>query len=287
MKNTTLPFRLLFLTFLTPGLFTGLLLRAESPAITVQDGIHVFTPSSPFLGEDCDVRVLLPDPLEPGKRYRTLYVLPVVGVKGRGEFGDGLEELRKADAHNRWGLIVVAPSFDSVPWYGSHATDPKIRHEQYLKEVVVPFVEKNFPATGQSSDRLLLGFSKSGWGAVSLLLRDPDFWGAACSWDAPLMMDQQKLGWGSARHFGTPEHAVPHLPVTLARSKAAAFTDSPPRLFILGKNIYGKHTREFHDLLTEVKIPHHYDNSLAFKHRWDSGWLPPALELMFGNAPSD
>ncbi len=264
----------------------------DEPGVTVQGpvddaakGVKVFRVDSPYLGRQSTVEVLLPDKLEAGRTYRTLYVLPVEGGIG-GKYGDGLAEVRKADAHNRYGLICVTMSFDTVPWYGAHATNPRIRHEEFIKRVVVPLVESRFPASGKPGDRLLLGFSKSGWGAVSLLLRDPAFFGAACSWDAPLMMTEAKLGYASKNHFGTPEQAAPYVPVNLVKQRAAELAGGPPRLTILGKNTFGGDTRKFHELLEAHGVPHRYDNELLFKHHWESGWVPKALAIFLSPAPA-
>ena len=91
----------------------------------------------------------------------------------------------------------MAPTFSHLPWYADHPTDPDIRQESYLLEVVIPFIEANYPARADRRGRLLLGFSKSGWGAYSLLLRHPDVFGKAAAWDAPLMMSEPgKYGSG-------------------------------------------------------------------------------------------
>ena len=61
------------------------------------------------------------------------------------------------------------------------------------------------PVQTVPAGRLLLGFSKSGWGAFSLLLRHPDVFGRAAAWDAPLMMNKPGP-YGSGDIFGTPEN---------------------------------------------------------------------------------
>src|SRR5437773_1672793 len=83
------------------------------------------------------------------------------------------------------------------------AGPPKIRQETYFVKVVVPFVEKQYPAQAEPGGRLLVGFSKSGWGAYSLLLRHPDVFGKAAAWDAPLTMTRPQ--YGMADIVGTPE----------------------------------------------------------------------------------
>jgi acetyl esterase/lipase len=138
-------------------------------------------------------------------------------------------------------------------------------------------------ASGKAEDRLLLGFSKSGWGVVSLLLRDPAFFGAACSWDAPLMMTEAKLGWASKNHFGTPEQAAPYVPVTLVKKRARELAGGPPRLTILGSSYFGPHTRAFHELLEREGVPHRFNKDLRFKHHWESGWVPQALDILLAD----
>jgi len=261
--------------------------KIEGPVHDSARGMEVFTVTCPYLKGPNQVEVLLPDKLEAGRKYRTLYVLPVEGRIVGGEFGDGLAEVCKADAQNRYQMICVMMGFDgSAPWYGANATDKKIRHEEYLKQVVVPLVESRFPATGKPADRLLLGFSKSGWGALTLLLRDPDFFGAACSWDAPLMMTEKKPGWGSKEHFGTSEQMAKYLPTTLAEQQAVKFAQGGARITLLGHELYGPDTLAYHQLLLKLGIPHQFDDSLRFKHAWDSGWVPKALEIFLGPAPS-
>jgi hypothetical protein len=50
---------------------------------------------------------------------------------------------------------------------------------------------------------LLTGASKSGWGAFSLILRHPDFFGYAAPWDTPFMMSE--MHFETKPVFETPE----------------------------------------------------------------------------------
>ena len=261
--------------------------QASGPEFDAARGVHVFKVRSPFLRGENAVEVLLPKAFDAKRKYRTLYVLPVEpGVGGR--YGDGLAEVRKSGAHDRHDLICVAPAFDTMPWYGAHAADPLIRHEEYLKKTVVPLVEGRYPATGKPMDRLLLGFSKSGWGAVTLLLRDPEFFGRACSWDAPLMMDRSRFGQFETRqHFGTAEQFAQYLPAEWAAKNAASFRKTA-RIAVLGHSSFGRvaspantcHTEAFHKKLEELGIRHRYDNGLKHAHEWGSGWVPKAVEAL-------
>jgi len=259
--------------------------KIDGPVIDnkIATGVQAYTVTSPFLGRPCRVDVLTPDVIDENRKYPVLYVLPVGGEwDAKPRWGNGLTELHKLDAANRCGVICVSMEFDTVPWFGSHATNPKIRHDEHLMKVVVPMIEARYPVSREPADRLLLGFSKSGWGAVSLLLRHPDFFGRACSWDAPMMMDQTDLRYGSAKHFGTPEHAEAYAPVNLVEKEAARFVDRPVRIALLGYDAFRPHVDRFHELLKTLRVPHHFANSERHKHHWESGWVSKALALMFG-----
>ncbi len=257
---------------------------ATAALVDPATGIRTWSISGPYQRGDNALRVLLPDGFSAAMPHRVLYVLPVEGGIG-GEYGDGLTELRRWNAHNRHSLVCVAPAFDTCPWYGSHASDPTIRHAEHILHRVLPLVEERCAVSRRPEDRLLFGFSKSGWGAVSLLLRNPGTFAAACSWDAPLTLTGADFGKvGTAIHFGSAEQMERHMPVSLVSAQAATLRAGPPRLTILGRDLWGPETAGFHELLTSLDIPHRYDDGLRFRHRWDSGWVGPALERFLETA---
>lgn len=242
------------------------------------------------LSKPAPVEVLLPGDVERDERCRVLYVLPVeTGAPARREYGDALAVIRDLGLHNRLRLICVAPSFDTVPWYGNHASDPHLRHEDYLTQDVVPMIDRLFPTTGRAAERLLLGFSKSGWGAMNLIFRHPDLFGYAASWDAPLMLGPEMFGaWGTAAHFGTRENFAAHLPAQSAREHAAPFRERC-RLVHAGKAYFGtrgdgahpytgpSHLEAFHDLLDALGIRHTYLPDVKAAHSWNAVWVEPVV----------
>ncbi len=201
-------------------------------------GFLVHTIKSPYQAGDTDIRVLLPDRLEEGKQYPVVYVLPVEpGRETR--YGDGLLEVQKHDLHNKHEAIFVAPTFSQLPWYADHPTKPEIRQETYFTNVVVPFIEKTYPASKEAADRLLLGFSKSGWGAWSLLLRHQDSFGRAAVWDAPLMMAE--IGkYGTSEVLGTQENFERYRPADLLQAYAEMLR-SEKRLVLTGYGNFRDH----------------------------------------------
>jgi hypothetical protein len=226
------------------------------------------------------VRILLPDDVESDKRYRVLYVLPVeAGAKTR--YGDGLAEARRLDLHNRFGLIVAAPDFADLPWYADHPTDQQLQQEKYFVQEVLKMVEDHYPVVSGREGRLLVGFSKSGWGAFSLLLRHPDLFEKAGVWDAPLMKAApDQFGMGPI--FGTPENFALYQLTTLARERKAELGDQP-RLFHVGYGNFRSHHEDFERLLGELKTPHVYRDGPKRAHVWGSGWLEEVVQLMLGD----
>lgn len=233
-----------------------------------------------------EIRVLLPDDYATNDSYRVLYVLPVEEGFGS-RYGDGLAILEEMNAHNEHGLIIVQMGFEKEPWFGDHATDPKVRQASYMTEFVVPFIEKKYRTLGAPEGRMLLGFSKSGWGAFSLILKDPEFFGYAAAWDAPLMLDG--FSWGMESVYGTRERLREFQFDQLVPKQSAHFRDRP-RLVLTGERFWGtmkktptdraSHTVEAHLLLEAAGIKHHYDNSLNVEHRWHRAWMEPTLKAL-------
>ncbi|HSG70449.1 MAG TPA: alpha/beta hydrolase-fold protein, partial [Planctomycetaceae bacterium] len=233
--------------------------------------------ASEYQPEKPIIRVLLPDHYESSKSYRVLYVLPVEAGTGE-RWGDPIGEVRRHDLHNKYQLICVFPTFAQLPWYADHPTDISIRQESFLLTIVLPFIEKTYATTNKRQDRLLVGFSKSGWGAFSLLLRHPDVFERAAAWDAPLMMDAPGQ-YGSGPIFGTDGNFQKYQVSALLKKQAKLFDDKH-RLISLGYDNFREHHLQIHALMSELKIAHIHRDGPQRKHHWNSGWLPEAVELL-------
>jgi len=261
---------------LLPGMIEGKPDTSIAPA-TNDGGFLVHKIKSPYQEGQTEISVLLPDQMPQGERYPVIYVLPVE-PGGKTRYGDGLLEVKNRDLHNEYQVIFVAPTFSDWPWYADHPTRQKIRQESYFLKVVVPFIEQAYPASKEPKDRLLLGFSKSGWGAWSLLLRHPETFGRAAAWDAPLMMTE--IGkYGNGPIFGTPENFERYRIADLLRNNAEKLREKK-RLILTGYGNFRGHHQKVHALLQELKISHEYRDDPSRKHDWHSGWVSEAIELL-------
>jgi len=274
---------LLFLLWSVPSL-TGAS-GAESPAVeghvssARQDasGWLVHTVKSEFQAGETEIRVLVPDGPQSAQPYVTLYVLPVEAGDGR-RWGDAQQEIRRHDLHNKHRLVCVYPTFSHLPWYADHPQQSTIRQESYFLRVVVPFVEQTYPVRKDPSGRLLVGFSKSGWGAFSLLLRHPDRFAKAAAWDAPLAMAQPNR-FGMGEIFATQENFERYRITSLLKQRAKDL-QTGSRLIHLGYGNFREQHLTVESLLEELHISRVFRDGPQRPHAWDSGWLPEAVKLL-------
>ncbi len=245
-------------------------------AIEAAEDVHLIR--SPRQSGETTVRVFTPKRKDIDLPKRTLYVLPVeAGAETR--WGDPAEEIRKLDIADRYGLVVVLPTFSALPWYADHPANMSLRQEQYLLEDVLPLVEGSYPVETSPDGRLLVGFSKSGWGAWSLLLRHPEVFGKAAAWDAPLMQDAPDR-FGMEPIFGGQENFEKYRITGLIRSRAATLRQRC-RLVLTGyAGAFRAHHTAMHNLLVELAIPHAYRDGPQRGHQWHSGWLEEAVSIL-------
>ncbi len=224
------------------------------------------------------VRVLTPERIQPEERLKALYVLPVEALD-ESRWGDPAREAKRWDISERHRLIVAIPTFSALPWYADHPQDAGIRQESYFLRDVVPLVDRLYPTEKGAEGRLLVGFSKSGWGAWSLLLRHPESFGKAAAWDAPLMQDSpDKYGMGPI--FGTQANFEEYRISRLIRKRADVLRVRS-RLVLTGYfESFREHHVAMHRLLGDLGVPHEYADGPKRQHHWESGWLPEAISLL-------
>jgi hypothetical protein len=256
------------------GLVLLLAAPTVSDAVVDLEGFLTHEVRSGYQAGTTRFRVLPPATVEKGKLYPVIYVLPVEAREGR-RYGDGLVEVKKRGLHRKHAAFFVAPTFSHLPWYADHPTKPEIRQETYFLEVVVPAVDRLYPVSG----RHLLGFSKSGWGAFSLLLRHPERFGRAAAWDAPLMMDRPGR-YGSGEVFGTAENFERYRVSALLEKRAADLGKG--RLILHGRGNFDAQHRDAHALMRRLKIDHDYRDEPLRRHDWHSGWVAGAVEALVG-----
>ena len=244
-------------------------------------GIQTFAVPSVHQRHQNVIKVLFPDDMREGQRYPVLYILPVNPGLWDDLWINGIREAARHHIANQYQVICVYPRYERMPWYGDHPRNPFIAQERHLIQAVIPFVDRQFPTIPAAGGRYLIGFSKSGWGAYSLLLRHPDLFAKAVSFDAPLLFDDiYQWGSGLREVFGTDENFRGYALPGLLLKRRAQLVGQSPRLVLMGYALVEDHTRDMHALLDQWGIPHQYDLRKWPRHTWESGWFPEAVRLL-------
>ena len=236
------------------------------------NGVKYYPVTSVYQGSQQIIRVLEPTSPPPGTSRRLLYVLPVdSGVDTLSStYSDGLEELRLLNVPNLFNITLIAPSFGYVPWYGDNVLDAK-RMESFVVDDLVPFGDTFAP--GPVPQRYLIGFSKSGNGALFLILRHPGVFNAAAAWDSPTQENDISQDLGLGINFGTQANFSSYVIPALVSSNASPFQQQN-RIWISGDQ--ANYTGEMQSLdseLTAALIPHTFVQGGTRAHSWNSGWL--------------
>ncbi len=261
---------------ITPGLVTPNVIGQQQLSYTN------YVVRSRWQAGATSLRVMAPTTAAGVERFeqnpRVVYVLPVL-KDITFLYGDGFNEFARNDLHNQYGVVMVAPTFTEIPWYGNHVSDARVQQERYMMEDIVPLVDNLYPRA--RAKRLLLGFSKSGLGAFTMLMRNVQTFQAAVAWDAPLMLNRFVTGLQMDEVYASEENFRRNfaLPAVVDLS-AAQLRDSGPRLALLGYSAYGADTSQANELLRSYAVPRYFDNEIPLSHTWDSGWIPPAMSYL-------
>ncbi len=240
--------------------------------------------ASPYQADSTTIRVLLPDEMIPGESYQVLYILPVIENANR-RFGDGLSEIMNYGYHNEFKLICVAPEFTSLPWYADHETNMQQQDESHFLKTVLPFIDDHYPTLNTEKGRLLIGFSKSGWGAFTLLLRNPETFYKAAGWDIGIRLDtgpitEEESAERIQKIFCSLPKFEEYRISSLLKDRGNKLGDSERLFYYNTEGKRGPGGVEIHRLMVELGIPHRYLFEKKRIHRWDSGWIPEAVRFL-------
>ena len=181
------------------------------------------------------------------------------------------------NVHNDYNAYIIAPSFRAMPWYGNHPTDPAREYESFMVEDLVPWVKANLSVTGQE-EHWLVGFSKSGFGAVTLLMRNPTVFAAAAAWDFPANLSSAEP-WNMLDNYGTEANFQDNFRLTSSwiAERRVPFQRTP-HLWLSGDDAFFRDAVDgFAALLSSNGVQFVKDGGTQRSHTWTSGWLPRAV----------
>ncbi len=225
------------------------------------------------------LRVLAPTNPAQGVAHNFIIALPVQAGTGT-TYGDGLATLQALDAQDRYNLTIIEPSFAIDPWYADNPTDARLEYETFMTQELEPWIKQNLATTGHEQT-WLIGFSKSGIAAQDLLLKHPDLFSLAASWDFPADMSSYDQ-YGAASSYGTDANFQANYRLTAAfvdAHKGPFLTNN--RIWIGGYNIFQTDISDYDSLLTSEGMAHSTETPQNMAHSWDSGWVPIALAALY------
>ena len=149
-----------------------------------------------------------------------------------------------------------------------------------MTQELVPWIKQNLATTGHEQT-WLIGFSKSGIGGQDLILKHPDLFSLAASWDFPADMSSYDQ-YGAASSYGTDANFQANYRLTPAFLDAhkAPFLNNN-RIWIGGYDVFQTDISDYNALLTAEGIAHSTETPQNVAHRWDSGWVPIALTSLY------
>ena len=203
------------------------------------------------------VRVLAPDHPSMNYQHSFLFDLPVEPGLAQSTYGNGLDELQRLGVQNQYNTTIVEPIFPIDPWYADNASDTTMNFETFMSKYLPAWANRNLATSGDEKN-LLVGFSKSGYGALDLLFKYPSLFDAAAAFDFPAdMAAYDDFGSSSSRNYGTDTNFQNNyrLTKTFIDTWKSPFTTAG-RVWISEGPAYQAHVANFSALLRSQGIPH-------------------------------
>jgi 20S proteasome alpha/beta subunit len=225
------------------------------------------------------VRVLVPTNPSASYNHSFLYVLPVEAGLNPPTYGDGLNELQKLDVQDHYNATIIEPIFPIDSWYADNPNDTTIDYETFTADILTAWVDSHF-ATSGTENNLLLGYSKSGYGAVDLALKHPDVFDAVAAFDFPA--DISAYDGSPSGAYGTDANfqANYRLTGTFIDTWKAPYT-TQDHILISEGSVFANQVADFDALLTSHGVEHTLLSQTSDSHIWSGGWLSDTVAGLY------
>lgn len=251
---------------------------------TDRSGVQVYQVTWATLGaHPFAVRVLTPDHPSTNYPHSFLYALPVEAGFAQSNYGNGLDQLQKLDIENRYNATIIEPIFAIDSYYADNPVDPTIDYETFTATLLPEWVDSHLATTGTEKN-LLIGFSKSGNGALALEFKHPSVFSAVAAWDFVAdMSSYDQYGSSSSNNYGTDTNFQDNYRLTGAfvDARKAPFT-TENRIWISEGPAYKIQVADFDALLTSHAVLHSNSVQMVDSHTWFGGWLSDTVAGLYG-----
>lgn len=209
-----------------------------------------------YLPQAMNVTVITPDSPKPEKGYPVVYLLNGYGGDNT-SWGTIRPDL--GDLADSYGMVLVMPSGMDT-WYWDAPANPDVRMESFITEVLVPYVDSNYPVDLRPDNRAVTGLSMGGHGGLWLGLRHPHIWKNCGSTSGGVNILPFPTRWKMKDALGALEenpdvwasHTVINLVPQIKAGTNNIIFDCGSEDFFAGVNA------DLHAALLEASIPHDY-----------------------------
>lgn len=222
------------------------------------------------------VHVVLPSSYPANAPYPALFVAPP-GPQAVTNNLKGIALAKTLGLQDIHDCVLVTTTFKTHPRYGTHA-DGSRANDKHIIRSLWPLVERQYLVGSSREDKLILGFSASAWGAISLILRNPQHFGYAAAWDGPWGIDFRY--WLFDQAFGTREQFNRYDPSQIMASRKTSINDRE-RVWISAGSALLNRYQPFIDLLTQQSVPHRRRYLESETHNWGANWMIAGARAMF------
>ncbi len=217
------------------------------------------------LAQPMPALVVVPDSASDSNRMPTVYLL-------HGYSGDHTNWLRHqpriCELADSYGMIIVTPGVGDT-WYFDAPGKPDQQVETFFTQVLVPYIDSNYPTVADRSKRAIAGLSMGGHGSLYLAGRHPQMFGAAGSISGGVDIRPFPNNWKIKNILGSYEenarlwdaNTVATMIPQLKEADLAIMVDCGSEDFFAEVN------RKLHSDLLEAGVPHDY-YSRPGNHSW-------------------
>ena len=169
-----------------------------------------------------------------------------------------MQTMLALDAQDQYDLTIIEPSFSIDPWYANNPNDAEPAIRDLHDDGARARGSRRISRRRAPEQNWLIGFSKSGIGGQDLILKHPDLFQLAASWDFPADMSAyDEYGSSSADNYGTDANFQANYRLTTAfldAHKSPFLTNN--RIWIGGYFAFQTDVSDYDALLTSEGILH-------------------------------
>lgn len=199
-----------------------------------------------------------------------IFILPVEQYKENYKYGNGFDECKKLIDNDKISnnVVFIQQDYINTPWYGNHDSNKKVWQLEYtielIKNICLRYGNKNLKV-------YLLGFSKSGFGSINILIKYPELIDGIMIWDAPLSTKWNE-NWRMQDSFGS-EHNFMRDYCLMRKTRIEFENLINKEIIIAGYDLFEAQSKDFLKRLDENGIKYIYDNTIKYKHEWNKDWI--------------